>query len=62
MRLLFISDHNTPSMDKLCYFFLQTERMIPIWIEDAEDWSKRPLTDGLKNILVNTKYASSVVL
>ena len=47
MCLLSLADHKTPSMDKLYCFPVQTERMLPICLEDAEDWSKRLLTDGL---------------
>ena len=61
MTLIRISDQKTSSMDKLYYFFLQTNRIIPIWLEYAEDQSKRLLTDVLKNILADTKDAESDV-
>ena len=35
-------------MIKIYHFFLQTERMLPIFLEDAEYQSKRLLIDGLK--------------
>ena len=35
--------------------------MLPIWLADAEDCIKLLLTDGLKNILEDTKYVASVV-
>ena len=49
MSFISLDDHSTPSMDKLYYFVLWTEHMIPIWLENAEDWSKCILTEGLKN-------------
>ena len=47
-------------MDKLYHFVLQTDRMLPIWLEEAEYWSKHILTDGLKKYLEDTKDASSI--
>ena len=61
MRSLRLTDQKTPSMDKLYYFVLQTERMLPIWLEDAEYRIKRLLTDGFLNILDDTKDAGSGV-
>ena len=46
MILLCIDDNKTPSMENIYYSVLKTERMLPIWLEDAEDWSKHLLTDG----------------
>ena len=46
--LLNLDDYKKPSMDKLYYFVLQTERMLPIRIEDEEDWSKHILPESLK--------------
>ena len=57
MTLIRISDQKTSSMDRLYYFLC----MLLIWLEDAEYQIKRLLTDGLKNILEDTKYVASVV-
>ena len=46
--MLRIDDHKTPSMDTIYYFVIQNERMLPIWLEDAEDWIKCILTADLK--------------
>ena len=36
MRVLRLADQKTPAMDKLLYFVHQTDRMLPLWLADAE--------------------------
>ena len=36
MRVLRLADQKSPAMDKLYYFVLQTDRMLPLWLDDAE--------------------------
>lgn len=62
MRVLRLADQKTAAMDKLHYFVLQTERMLPKYLEDAEDRSERLLTDGVKGILADTTDAASIVV
>ena len=44
MRVLCLSDQKTPAMDKLYYYVLQTDRMLPKYLDDAEKLSKNFLT------------------
>ena len=44
MRVLCLSDQKTPAMDKLYYYVLQTDRMLPKYLDDAEKLSKKFLT------------------
>ena len=37
MRLLRLADHKTSAMDKLYFYVLQTDRMLPKYLQDAED-------------------------
>ena len=62
MRVIFLSDQKTPAIEKLFYFVLQTDRMIPKWLKDAEDHSKELLTPVGKNILEDTKDSASVAV
>ena len=42
--LLCLADQKVPAMDKLCFFVLQSERMIEKWIGDAE--GKKDILSG----------------
>ena len=44
MRVLRLSDQKTPAMDKLYYYVLQTDQMLPKYLDDAEKLSKKFLT------------------
>jgi hypothetical protein len=44
MRVLRLADQKTPAMDKLYYFVLQTDRMLPLWLDDAEQKEESILT------------------
>jgi hypothetical protein len=45
MRVLRLADQKTPAMDKLYYYVLQTDRMLPIYLQEAEDLCKQFLTN-----------------
>ena len=62
MHVLRIADQKTPAMEKLFYFVLQTDLMIPKWIKDAEYHSNKLFPPGVKNILEDTKDAASVAV
>ena len=62
MCLLCLDDHKIPSMDKLYYFLLQNEHMLPICLEDADDQSKRLMTDGLHLFLSILKMQQAIFL
>jgi len=51
MRVLRLSDQKTPAMDKLYYYVLQTDRMLPKYLDDTEKLSKKFLTSD--NVLTN---------
>lgn len=61
MRLLRLADQKIPAMDKLYFFVLQTERMIALWIKDAEG-KQSLLSEGLRKILEDTKDPASEVI
>ena len=44
MRVLRLADQKTPAMDKLYFFVLQTDRMLPLWLGDAEEKEKTLLS------------------
>lgn len=39
MRVLRLADQKTPAMDKLYYYVLQTDRMLPLYLKKVEDTS-----------------------
>jgi hypothetical protein len=45
MRVLRLADQKTPAMDKLYYYVLQTDRMLPTYLQDAEELAKNFLTN-----------------
>jgi hypothetical protein len=45
MRVLCLADQKTPAIDKLYYYVLQTDRMLPKYLQDAEECATRFLTD-----------------
>ena len=40
MRLLRLADQKTPAMDKLYYYVLQTDQMLPKYLQDAEECAR----------------------
>ena len=44
MHVLRLADQKTPAMDKLYFFVLQTDRMLPLWLGDAEEKEKTLLS------------------
>ena len=62
MCVLCLDYQKTAAMEKLFYFFLQTYSILPKWLKDAEDQSKKLLEPGVKNISEDTKDASSVAV
>ena len=50
MRVFCLAGYKTPAMEKLLYFFLQTDHMLPKWLKDAEDHSNNLLSIGVKKI------------
>ena len=61
MRLLRLADQKIPAMDKLYFYVLQSERMIEMWIKDAEG-KHNDLGDGLLDILKDTEDIASEVV
>jgi hypothetical protein len=45
MRVLHLADQKTPAMDKLYYYVLQTDRMLPKYLQDAKECSTSFLTN-----------------
>jgi hypothetical protein len=47
MRVLRLADQKTPAMDKLRYYVLQADRMLPKWLKDAEEHSKHLMSSNV---------------
>jgi hypothetical protein len=45
MRVLCLADQKIPAMDKLYYYVLQTDRMLPKYLQDAKECATSFLTD-----------------
>ena len=46
MRVLRLADQQTPAMDKLHYYVLQTDRMLAMYVADAEERGEGLLTSA----------------
>jgi hypothetical protein len=46
MRVLRLADQQTPAMDKLHYYVLQTDRMLEMYVADAEERGEKLLTSA----------------
>ncbi len=44
MQVLHLADQKTPAMDKLYYYVLQTDRMLPKYLDDAKEHATMFLT------------------
>ena len=45
MRLLRLADQKIAAMDKVYYYVLQTDRMLPFWLDDAQKHAAHLITD-----------------
>jgi hypothetical protein len=45
MRVLCLPDQKTPAMDKLYYYVLQTDKMLPKYLQDAKEHATSFLTN-----------------
>jgi hypothetical protein len=45
MRLLRLADQKVAAMDKLYYYVLQTDRMLPFWLNDAQQHAAHLMSD-----------------
>ena len=45
MRLLCLADQKIAAMDKVYYYVLQTDRMLPFWLDDAQKHAALLITD-----------------
>ena len=45
MRLLCLANQKVAAMDKLYYYVLQTERMLPFWLNDAQQHAAHLMLD-----------------
>ena len=58
MRLLRLADQKVPAMDKLHYFVMQANRIMPKYLFEAEHHSAS-LTEGIKDIIKDTTDLAS---
>jgi hypothetical protein len=45
MRVLHLADQKTPAIDKLYYYVLQTDQMLPKYLQDAKEHTTSSLTN-----------------
>ena len=57
MRLLRLADQKTPAMDKLYFYVLQTDRMLPKYLQDAEDHTRVFLTKETMSTMIANSTA-----
>ena len=74
MRVLRLADQKTPAMDKLYYYVLQTDRMLPKYLEEAENLANkflnndnamamaRPSTAGLSSLKNEEKMKTTKMM
>ena len=48
MRLLHLANQKVAAIDKLYYYVLQTDRMLPFWLNDAEQHAVYLMTDEME--------------
>ncbi len=53
MSVLRLADQQVPGMEKLCYYVLQTDRMLLSWLPDAEIRVSALHCDGTYNAMTN---------
>ena len=58
MRMLCLADQKTPAMDKLYYYVLQTDRMLPKYLDNAEERATMFLTDSTISVMDHVSTAS----
>jgi hypothetical protein len=47
MHILQLADQKTPAMDKLYYYVLQADRMLPKWLKNAEEHRKHLMSSNV---------------
>jgi len=50
MRLLRLADQKIAAMDKVYYYVLQTDRMLPFWLKDAQKHAAYFITDEIVRV------------
>lgn len=58
MRVLRLADQKTPGMDKLYYYVLQADRMLPKWLTDAEEHSKHLMSSSIWRAMETPRLGS----
>ena len=59
MRVLRLADMKTPGMDKLEFFVRQADRILPLYLNQAEEQGNGLLSDAIVSILEATDDAAS---
>jgi hypothetical protein len=57
MRVLCLADQNTPAMDKLYFYMLQTDIMLPKWLGELDEHSSNFLTQTTVRVMGNIQSA-----
>ena len=55
--MLRLADHKTPVMDKLYYYVLQTDQMLPKYLDDAEERATMFVTDSTISVMDHVSTA-----
>ncbi len=58
MRVLRLADQKTPAMDKLYYYVLQADRLLPKWLTDAEEHSKHLMSSAVWRAMQSSRLGS----
>ena len=59
MRVLRLADQKTPSMGLLEYFVRQADRIIPKYLKEAEEVSKRFMTETMRTVMESSVNSTS---
>jgi hypothetical protein len=57
MRVLHLADQKTPAMDKLYLYMLQTDIMLPKWLDELDEYSSYFLTQTIVRVIGNIQSA-----
>jgi hypothetical protein len=58
MCVLRLADQKTPAMDKLYYYVLQADRMLPKWLTDAEEHGKHLMSSAIWRAMQSSRLCS----
>ena len=60
LRILRLGDCKTPGMDKLLYYVLQADCLLPMHLKSAEEYGEKFLTEEVTEVLDSTNDLASI--